>query len=95
MAVSLMELSTGCFLARKLDEAYSAQRRTTWHLAELSCLAGPAAVSEWLKIPVDDNAPTPLTFREKTKDYAKSVYMWSRAECRSCGAIYRCAKVDS
>lgn len=45
-------------------------------------------MTDWLKIPVDDNAPTPLTFHEKTKEYAKSVYMWSRAECTSLQVVY-------
>ncbi|KAI0348919.1 hypothetical protein OH77DRAFT_357676 [Trametes cingulata] len=68
-------VNMGKFLARKLREAYALQRRTTRYFASLTVIARPEVVTEWLKIDLDDDAPTPLTFREKTKNWAKSVYL--------------------
>ena len=70
------------FLARKVREAYVAQRRTTRYMASITELAGPQKVLQWLAIKVDDKAPTPLTFREKVKNSSSSVYVLHRAEGR-------------
>ena len=61
-------------MKRKLREAYKLQRQKTRYFASLTALAGPDTVARWLKIPVDENAPTPQTFRAKEKEYPNSVY---------------------
>ncbi|KAI0359016.1 hypothetical protein OH77DRAFT_1502180 [Trametes cingulata] len=73
----------GKFLARKLREAYTLQRQTTRYLSSLTVLARAEVVSIWLEMDIDDEAPTPLTFRQKTKDYTKSIYLLDRAEVPS------------
>ena len=80
-----LNTSAGEFLARKLREAYTAQRRTTRYMASLTVLAGAASVMEWLGRTVDDRAPTPLTFRDKIANSERSVYVLHRSEGERCG----------
>lgn len=70
------------------------QRKTTRFFANLTVHAGPAKVESWLQIKVDDDAPTPTTFRKKTKEYAKSVYLLNRAERTSLGRKGMCVATD-
>ncbi|PIL23637.1 hypothetical protein GSI_14950 [Ganoderma sinense ZZ0214-1] len=66
------------FLARKLTEAYAAQDRTTTYLAGLTALAGPVLVRDWLSIPFDGKAPTPMTYKEKEAAWANSPFLVQR-----------------
>ncbi|PIL29558.1 hypothetical protein GSI_08366 [Ganoderma sinense ZZ0214-1] len=76
------------FLARKLTEAYAAQERTTQYLAGLTALAGPAKVRDWLAIPFDGAAPTPLTYKEKETAWASSPFLVQRDKLPSAKQAY-------
>ncbi|KAJ3014547.1 hypothetical protein NUW54_g1280 [Trametes sanguinea] len=69
-----VDCSTAGHLAKKLGEAYTAQRRTTRYFASLTALAGPDAVMEWISLPSNDDAPTPITYRAKLRAYPDTLY---------------------
>ena len=58
-----------------MREAYKLQRQKTRYFASLTAMAGVETVAQWLKIEVDDEAPTPETFRWKEENYPKSIYV--------------------
>ncbi len=69
------------YLAKKLQQAHVAQRQSTRYFASLSARAGAATVNEWLQIPIDDQAPTPNTFRQKEEDFPESALLLNREDC--------------
>ncbi len=71
------------YLSGKLAEAYKGQDGTTRYFAGLTALAGPQRVAEWLRIPFDTNAPTPLTFRAKEAAFETSPFLVNRSKRKS------------
>ncbi|TFK77926.1 hypothetical protein K466DRAFT_444733, partial [Polyporus arcularius HHB13444] len=67
----------------KLQQAHVAQRQSTRYFASLSVRAGAATVNEWLQIPIDDQAPTPNTFRQKEEDFPESALLLNREDLPS------------
>ena len=67
-------------LETTLERAYKGQRRTTRYLASQMARLGAPAVKQCLQVPVDNQAPTALTFRDKEEAFARSGLLLHRAE---------------
>ena len=66
-----------------MERLYKEQRQTSRYLANQMVRLGPAVVKECLiDHPVDDQAPTPETFRAKEKAFSTSGLILDRGSCR-------------
>ena len=68
-------------MVKDLKRFYDLQRRTTRYAASIIVRHGPDTVLEWLKIHVDEKAPTPATFRAKEKAFVNSPLYVKRDHC--------------
>ncbi len=82
-------------LPRKLSEAYAGQRRTTKYFAGLTALNGPKAVTEWLSLPFDHQAPTPLTFKAKEAAFKSSPFLVDRSKRTLSTSRYICTQLSN
>ena len=68
-------------LIKDLKHAYTLQRRNARFVASLIALHGAETTLQWLKVPIDEQAPTPLTFRAKEAAYVNSPLYVKRDNC--------------
>ncbi|KAI0716590.1 hypothetical protein C8Q76DRAFT_616444, partial [Earliella scabrosa] len=64
----------GKLIARKLREKLPVQASQTLDLGTLTKEAGPALITKWSALDIDDAAPTPLSYPERRKRNVPSVY---------------------
>ncbi|KAI1783516.1 hypothetical protein LXA43DRAFT_903418 [Ganoderma leucocontextum] len=71
------------YLLRKLTEKLHLQLLQTRDLAALTEEAGPLELRDWLRLDLDDEALTPITYHTRPKVRQPSVYELDAAKCKS------------
>ena len=79
-------LRLGKYLSHKLREKLALQLAQTRDLMTLTLAAGAQTIIEWLKLDIDEDAPTPGTYQERRSGAStkSSVYVLDASHGMSC-----------
>ena len=83
----MRRLDTAKYLFRKLREKLLLQLQQTRDLAALTEEAGPGELKEWLKLDIEDEAMTPLSYHNRPQKQKQSVYVLDEGKCK-CATVY-------
>lgn len=78
----MRRLDTAKYLFRKLREKLLLQLQQTRDLAALTEEAGPCELKEWLKLDIEDEAMTPLSYHNRPQKQKQSVYVLDEGKCK-------------